>query len=995
MSERAWKEGDAVEGFTVLSCRSLSEYRSCGIRLVHEKTGAEVYHMLNDDTENLFSFNFRTPPTDSTGVPHILEHAVLAGSRRFPVKDPFVALLKGSMQTFLNAMTFPDKTAYPASSQVEKDFYNLMLVYGDAVFFPLLKEEIFKQEGHHLEFTKANDVSSGLKVVGVVYNEMQGNYSSPESIAADWSFRCLFPDTPYGVDSGGNPQHIPELTYEEFIDFHRRYYHPSNCKIFLYGNIATEKHLAFLEEHFLEQFSRVEIDSTIPFQPRWAKPRQVEKTYPVQEKDAVTRKSTVIFNWLSAPITAPLTVTGMKILAEALIGNAGSPLRKALIESQLGEDIAPSSGLETELKELVFSVGLRGTDPRCVESCERVILETLCSLRDHGLPEDVLQGALQRVEFSNREIAGGRGPYGLKLMRKALQGWLHDIEPEMTLKFSRSMEACKEAMARDNQFFTRLLDEQLINNPHRCTFILKPDPKHMEREAARQWAWLKEKEDVLSQQQKQGLLNSVLQLKLFQQTPDPPEQSKKIPFLTLRDLPRQVQRISSEETILSEGVPLYLNDVFTNGIVYIDFAFNTELLPVDDSRMLPLLAAATCGSGLPGVHYSEIARRLSRYTGGFTYNGYASGTAKKAEGKREYALFRLKVLHEYVRPGLDLVKQLLAEADFGDHSRLKDLLLELKNDFRAALIPNGHQFVSMRAGSALSKPLAVEERWKGIAQMMHLAEVSFGLDHNLPDLAARLEYIRTSLLARNNMIVNVTGERQIFEEVAREIDIMASFLAEGSTRGVNGDDHTAMSCGSRGGAESFAVPTTVGYVAKAIKGARVGTAEAGYEAVLSHLLRTGYLWERVRMQGGAYGAFATPYHTEGVFIFASYRDPNIVETLRAYREALTYAKEGAFGDDQIEKAIIGTVGKDEKPIDPGNKGLVHFKRKLAGITDELRQEQRQAILRVNREALSRAAVELLDHFDDGAAVVLSHAQAIRQAGETMKELGEHVVHIPA
>ena len=782
MNYRSWKEGDTVNGFTVLSSRNLPEYRSYGIRLVHDVTGAEVYHLHNEDTENLFSFNFRTPPTDSTGLPHILEHAVLAGSRRFPVKDPFVALLKGSMQTFLNAMTFPDKTVYPASSQVEKDFYNLMEVYGDAVFFPLLKEEIFKQEGHHLEFVDGNDPASGLKVVGVVYNEMLGNYSSPESIAADWSFRSLFPDTPYGVDSGGNPHHIPELTYEQFLNFHRRYYHPSNCKIFLYGHIATEKHLAFLQEQFLEQFSRIEIDSAIPFQPRWSKPRQLEKTYPVQQNGPVTGKSTITINWLGAPITDSLQTTAIKILAEALIGNAGSPLRKALIESQLGEDISPATGLETELKELVFSVGLRGTDPDRVERIEQVVLQTLTSLRDHGLADDIVKAAVQRVEFYNREIAGGRGPYGLKLMRKALQGWLHDEEPETTLEFRRWMEPCKEAIARDKQFFARIIDEHYINNAHRFTFVLRPDPEHLSREAARQAAWLKEKADALSDEQKNSLMTSVQELKRFQETPDPPEQFRKIPFLALHDLPRQVQRISSESTTISGTVPLMLNDVFTNDIVYIDFAFNAAGLTVEDSRMLPLLAAVTCGSGIPGVSYSEMARRLAQYTGGFSYNGYASEEVGTTGGKKQYALFRLKVLREHLQPGLDLVRQLLTEADAGDHGRLKDLLLELKNDFRAALIPNGHQFVSMRAGSALSEGMAIEERWKGISQMMHLREVSAGLEGKLAGLTSWLGRIRSSLLSRDNMLVNVTTSRELFADVSRQIETMVNGLPEGEVQ---------------------------------------------------------------------------------------------------------------------------------------------------------------------------------------------------------------------
>lgn len=984
---------DIPSAFTIIARHDLPEYRSEGLWLAHDRTGAEVYHLFNGDKENLFSFSFRTPPPDSTGVPHILEHAVLAGSRRFPVKDPFVALLKGSMQTFLNAMTFPDKTVYPASSQVEKDLFNLMLVYGDAVFFPLLKEEIFKQEGHHLEPTKSNDPESGLKVVGVVYNEMKGNYSSPEAISGDWSMRSLFPDTPYGCDSGGDPRHIPELTYEQFVGFHQRYYHPSNCRIFLYGNIAPQTYLAFLEENFLGQFERHIVDSALPLQPRWSAPRRLEKTYPILEKDAVAKKSTITVNWLSAPVTDPIMTTAITILTEALVGNAGSPLRKALIDSKLGEDLAPATGLETEIKELAFTVGLRGTDPEQVEPCEQVIMNTLRALRDQGIPDDVLQAAIQRVEFRNREITGGRGPFGLKLMRKALRGWLHDVEPEITLEFNRWMKACKEKIAADRHFLPRLIDEQLLSNMHRSTLLLRPDPEQSKREEQQSAAWLNQKITQFSPQDTQHLLASVQELKRFQETPDPPELFRKIPFLTLADLPREVERIPYEESRIGTDVPLFRHNVFSNGVVYIDLIFDSSHLEEELSRMLPLLGSAVCESGLPGMHYSEVARRLSQYTGGFTGSGYASGEVGNPLGKQERVFFRLKVLREHLAPSLDLVKRLLVEADFTDLDRLKDLVLELRNSFKASLIPNGNQFVSMRAASRLSAAFIVEERWKGITQIDHLVRLSTDLDRNLPHISELLQTARAALFSCNNLLVNVTGEQGSLDEAARELSHMVEFLPIGANERPGYAPASRVSDSFAGEAESFAVPTNVGYVAKALRSARIGTAENGYEAVLSHLLRTGYLWERVRMRGGAYGAFAMPHGTEGVFVFSSYRDPNIVETIEAFRQSLQYAQEGVIDNDQIDKAIIGTVGQDERPLEPGEKGFVNLRRKLAGITDEVRQQRRDVILSVNREALAAAGAQLLAAFDAGPVAVLSNAKAIAEAGNAMKELKERMTEI--
>jgi len=991
---RALEEGETFFGFQVLSLKKLPEFRSTGIRLIHLATGAEVYHLHNEDKENLFSFNFRTPPQDNTGVPHIIEHAVLSGSHRFPLKDPFVALLKGSMQTFLNAMTFPDKTVYPASSMVEKDFYNLMLVYGDAVFSPLLKEEVFKQEGHHVEYTNIEDMKSDLKVVGIVYNEMKGTYSSPESIVADWSFRSLFPETPYGFDSGGTPEDIPQLTYDEFISFHKSYYHPSNCKIFLYGDIPTLKHLDFLQKNFFSDFSKLIIDSAIPFQSRWSAPKRFERTYPVKENDSLNKKSTITINWLTVPVTDPFRVIAFEVLSEVLVGNAGSPLRKVLIESKLGEDIAPATGLETELKELVFTVGIRGTDPQHIEKCEEVVVETLCNLRDKGIEEDLLKAAVQRVEFRNREITGGRGPYGLKLMRKVLRGWLHDTEPETTLEFNRWIKDCKKRVFKDKSFFSHFIEEHLLQNPHRSTLLLRPDPDHSKREEENLHCWLKNLKDSLSKGEKDKIVETVKELKVFQETPDSPELFNKIPFIALKDLPREVERICLEKSSLSQGVPLYFHDIFTNGIIYIDLAFNTKRIWGEHSRLLPLFGKAVCGSGLPGIRYDEVAKMLSLLTGEFACVTSASGTAGNAVGKKEHLFFRLKILKENLVAALDLIKKLLVEADFADVERVKELFLELKNGLKASLIPNGHQFVSVRAGSNLSDALKIEERWKGLSQVNYLSELSTGFDEKIKDVVSSLKEIRGALISRKNLIVNVTSERRFIEDVRRELSQLVSSLPEGEASEDVDEQEKGKKDTFKIEAESFMVSSNVGFVSKALRGAKVGTPENGYEAVLSHFIRTGYLWEKVRMRGGAYGAFAVPYGLEGVFVFSSYRDPNIVETLKAFRESLERVINAKIEDEQIEKAIIGTVGRDEKPLEPGEKGFISLKRIISGITDEIRQKRREVILGVNKDSLSSAAQNLLDDYDKGFVAVMSNKNAILEASRKMEKLQQRIQEVP-
>jgi hypothetical protein len=675
-----------------------------------------------------------------------------------------------------------------------------------------------------------------------------------------------------------------------------------------------------------------------------------------------------------------------EVLSEVLIGNAGSPLRKALIEAKIGEDLSPATGLETELKELVFTAGIRGTDPHCIEKLEEVILNTLSELRDKGIREEDLKSAIHRVEFRNREISGGGAPYGLKLMRKALRGWLHDLEPETTLEFNHEMKRVKKILFEDRGYLPRLIEQQLLLNPHRSTLLVRPDPDHFQRNEKKMIQRLKSIERRLSEKDKNEIVTSTIKLKNFQEKPDPSELVNKIPSLKLRDLPRKVERIPYEVSSLPHDVPLFLHDIFTGGIIYIDLAFNTKEVTREELQFLPLFGKSVCSSGIPGIRYDEVARKLSLYTGGFTYFLSASGKIGNNSGKSEYIFFRFKLLRENLKSALDLIKRLLMEADFEDTERIKDLTLELKNEFKASLIPNGHQFVSLRAASWLSDVLKVEEKWKGIDQVFLLNELSIGIDGKLKDIVSHLKRIRDTLISRKNLIVNVTTERFLFTEVRDELSLLSSSLPKGSDSKPSKESYELGNIKSQTKAESLIIPSNVGYVAKAISGARFGTVENGYEAVLAHFLRTGYLWERVRMRGGAYGAFVVPYDTEGVFVFSSYRDPNIVETLQAFRESLEYVRKSKIDNDQIKKAIIGTVGKEEKPLDPGEKGFINLRRRLCGVTDELREKRREVILEVNNDSLSFSAQKLLEEFDQGFEVVMSNKKAIFEAGKNLQEL---------
>ncbi len=989
------KTGDSYSGFKILSMKELNEYRSTAIRCVHRATGCELLHLANEDRENLFAFCFRTPPRDDTGAPHILEHSVLCGSRRFPLKDPFVVLLKSSVNTYLNAITFPDKTIYPAGSMLEKDFFNLMLVYGDAVFFPLLKNEVFMQEGHHLEFQDLTDPESDLKRVGVVFNEMKGAFSSQEILVAIWSMRSLFPDTPYAYESGGDPQKIPGLSYEQLVQFHSTFYHPSNCKIFLYGNIPTVKQLEFIQENFLKEFSKREIDSKIPLQPRWQEPMFFEKTFPVQEgKTSVERRSSVTMNWLTVPVTDPLKLISFEVLTEILTGNAGSPLHKALLESGLGEDLSPTTGIDSDLKEVIFSVGLRGTDRDKVKEIEGLIIAVLTDLRDGGIDESLIDAALQRIEFRNREIRRGGRPYSIKIMHRALRGWMHGTEPETTLEFTRWMCRFKEKISKDKHYLADLLDEYFINNPHRSTLLAEPDPHQAGREEEESKARLEQIKYTLTEKAKRAIIDDSEKLRRFQRESETSEEINKIPAIDIQDLPLEVEKIPTQTIFQDLGMPVYFHDLFTNGIVYLDIVFDTSGIDEELSVLLPLFCRAVCGCGLSGVPYFEAARRLSLTTGGFYAALSACSPVDLKNGIREHLIFRVKMLENRLSEAILLIWDLITRADFDDLKRIENIILEQRNDLKSSIIPAGHHFTALRAGSRLSKALQIEEHWKGISQLFSLAELTTGLKEKLKELVSSLKRLREILISKDRLILNLTFDSYGYPEgrVKDELYPLIQSLPSGNrfypAQPESGKVNLKIKF------ESIISSSKVGCVSKAIPCARYGTKESAHESILSHFLRTGFLWEHIRMRGGAYGAFAMPNGLEGIFTFSSFRDPNIVDTFQAYRGALRYARDGDISEEELEKAVIGTIGQEDRPLDPGEKGFVALKRILYGITDDLRQRRKGYMMSIRRGDLAGAADNLLKSFDKGCSVVLSNRRALEKEGREMKELLDTITEVP-
>jgi hypothetical protein len=986
--------GDRLHGFTVVSVQDIEEYRGVGIRLRHEATGLDLYHLLNDDRENLFAFAFKTPPRDNTGAAHIVEHAVLSGSQRFPIKDPFLALMKGSLNTFMNAMTYPDKTVYPAATTVKSDYYNLMQVYGDAVFRPLLRREVFHQEGRRLEI----DENGSPQVKGIVFNEMKGSYSSFESIVGEWSYRSVFSNSPYYFDSGGHPAEIPDLRYEDFQHYHSTYYHPSNCRVFLYGNIPTEEQLEFLQSEFLAGFSQGASAEDIPVQQRWSEPREMEIKGPLSEdEEGEEAKTTIIINWLLGSAVDPLELLSSQILSDMLLGYSGTPLQKAVNESELGEDMAPASGLETDVAEAVFTVGLRGTDQQKKEQFRDLVLGELERLAREGLPRDLVEGSIRRVEFRNREIKGGV-PFGLRLMGRALRGWLHGRDPEATLEFTPHMEELKRRYRTEERFFERMIEEKLLHNPHRCTVTVVPDRRyHRELNQAIEQR-VNQITRGMDEEQRRELQDDVAAFRSFQETPDRQEDRETIPRVSRQELPEDIPLIDTREGEV-QGVPFYSHDLYTNGIVYVDWAFDLRGLSREERQLLPLLGKMIVSSGLPGESYDRVARRMALSTGGIYPYLEESPKVGGGEDYLELMLFRLKSLETSAEEALQLLLELLMQAEISDVKRLRELLLELRNDMRSAVIPSGHSFASLRARSRLCRASAVEEEWRGIEQLIFLNGFDPREESALQELGSRMEQVRRKLLTRSRMLINVTAEGEWISTVREQIrerleqipagtrldETAASGEAgppagESSVRtGSAAQEASPEDTGERIDWEGLEIPAAVGYAALAMPGAGFGNPAHPLQVLIAHLLKTDYLWEKIRMNGGAYGAGAAAHGLEGLFSFFSYRDPAAADSLEVFLRGVEEIAAGKFTAEDLEQAVISVVGTELRPHSPGEKSLIGLRRRLLGITDELRREKRRGLLAAETGDLREEARALERRSAEAVRVVLASRETVEEA----------------
>ncbi|MBN2499182.1 MAG: insulinase family protein [Anaerolineales bacterium] len=954
-----------IHGFELLKDQEIPELNTKARYFRHVKTGAELISLENNDENKVFSINFRTPPEDSTGVAHILEHSVLNGSDKYPVKEPFIELVKGSLQTFVNAFTFSDKTCYPCASQNLQDFYNLIDVYVDAVFHPLLQPHILDQEGWHYEL---DDPNGTMIYKGVVFNEMKGAYSDPDDLLGDRAQQSLFPGHIYGLDSGGDPKVIPDLTYEQFKAFHDTFYHPSNTYIFFYGDDPADERLRLMDA-YLQGFEHLDVHSDIPLAAPFESPKAVTLPYAAGEGED---SSYLTVNWLMDEHKDPELTLSLGILDHILLGTPASPLRKALIDSGLGEDLA-GGGLEEHLRQMVFCTGLKGIAKADAGKVETLIDETLAELAKNGIDPDTVAASVNTIEFLLRENNTGAFPRGLLLMLRSLWFWLYGHDPLAPLAFEEPLKAIKAKLDGGDKYFEGLIQQYLIDNHHRTTLLLEPDPELNQRDDAAEAAKLAEIQAGMSAEELQAVVENTKQLKQIQETPDSPEALATLPVLKLEDLDKYNQPIPLDVLDLGGSRVLY-HDLFTNGILYLDVGFNLHTLPQEYIPYVGLFGRALVEIGTEAQDFVKLSQRIGRDTGGIQPAVFTAANRDSKESAA-YLFLRGKSTVDQTDKLLGILEDVLLTVKLDNQERFRQMVLEEKADQEAQLVPRGHIVVNNRLKSKFDEAGWLTEQMGGVDYLFFLRELETKVEQDWAGVLADLEAVKAALINRATMLCNVTVDGANWVTTEPQLN---AFLAHIPLKDVPTVDWQP----NYGAAnEGLAIPAQVNFVGKGANLYDLGYELDGSIAVINGYLGTTYLWEKLRVQGGAYGGFSTFDMRSGIFNFLSYRDPNLLGSIQNYDGTAEFLRGLDLSKEELVKSIIGAIGNIDQYRLPDAKGYTSMARYLTGVDDEYLQQYRDEVLGTT-EADFKALARVLDQVKEkGRVVVLGSAEDIASANQ--------------
>ncbi len=929
--------------YEILDEHRVEDVQSDGFILRHKKSGARIAILSNNDDNKVFYIGFRTPPEDETGVPHIIEHTTLCGSKKFPVKDPFIELAKGSLNTFLNAMTYPDKTVYPVASCNDQDFKNLMDVYLDAVFNPNITkyEEIFKQEGWHYELTGKDDE---LKINGVVYNEMKGAYSSPDEVLSSQIYRSLFPDNTYSKDSGGNPEYIPKLTYEAYLDFYHKYYHPSNSYIYLYGDMDVVERLEWLDKEYLSLYDYKKVNSEINKQPAFDEIKNVEAQYSITMDDSQENKTYLSYNRVVGDTLDEMLYQAFDVLDYALVSSPGAPVKQALIDAGIGDDVYGS--YDAGILQPVFSFVAKNANASQADEFESIIESTLKEVVKTGINKEALLAGINSSEFKFREADFGQFPKGLLFGLNCLDSWLFDdMKPFIHLECLGTFAKLRKAV--DTDYFEKLIQEYLLDNTHGSSVTVKPK-RGLGNE--REEALAKELSDYkasLSDEEIKKLIEDTEHLKKYQEEPSSDEDLRKLPMLTRADMKKNAMPFSNIEDELLD-VKVVRHDIESNGIDYISFLFDADDFAQSELGYLGFFTNALGLVSTEKYSYTDLANATNIYTGGIS-----TGTASHPDIKdRNNFVFKfevkLKVLEKNLDKALELMEQMLLTSDFTDTKRLGELVAQIKARLQANLSSSGHLVAAMRSMSSFSRYALYQDELKGVAFYRSICRIEKELSESPKSVSDKLAAIAKKLFARNRMLISFTGNNEAYGNAKPSLEKVIAGFDKMSVVGNQAEVHfnTAK--------EAFIDASQIQYVAKTGDFICEGYEYTGALRLLRIILSYDYLWINVRVKGGAYGCMNT-FLRSGESYFVSYRDPNLSDTLDVYDRIPEYIKSFSPDERDMTKYIIGTFSALDTPMNPEAKGSRSLSAYLEGITYEQIQKERNEILNAQPEDIRRLA----------------------------------------
>jgi Zn-dependent M16 (insulinase) family peptidase len=974
--------GDRVNHYLIKRVVALAPIDSFFYELEHIKTGARHVHVSRTDAENTFSVAFKTVPTDSTGVAHILEHTVLCGSNRFPVRDPFFSMLKRSLSTFMNAFTASDWTMYPFSTQNRKDFFNLIDVYLDAVFFPKLDELSFKQEGHRLEIEgvfKADDPDRfRLVYKGVVYNEMKGAMSSPDQVMIRSLQKQLYPSTTYHFNSGGDPAEIPSLTYGQLKKFHRRHYHPSNAFFYTYGNLPLADTLAVIHETVLKKFKRITPRTEVPRQSRWRKPRAGTSAYPLQPGEDPAQKCQVCVAWLTADIKNSFEVLTLSLLEQVLLGNSAAPLRKALIDSGLGSALSDGSGFDADNRDTSFASGLKDVEEASAEKIEAIIFAVLADLANKGIDRQLIDSAIHQIEFHRKEITNTPYPYGIKLLLTFAGAWLHGGDPVKILKFEDNLKKLRKRMEQDS-FFENQLRKYFLNNAHRIRLTMVPDQQLEFNETARVQDELEKIKQNLSRSKMDKIRQEAKALQLQQEAV---ADVSCLPTLQIEDIPASVPTIIETAFDPKSSVTVYNQP--TSGILYFTASSGTGVLPRELIPWAPFFCYALTRAGTSLHDYTEMARRIDAYTGGVGLATHARTRYDQSRACLPFISFSGKCLVRNQEKMFEIIQELITHFDFSDHSRLKSLLNEYRAGLQSMIVHNGHRLAISVASRNFSPARALSESWSGIHQLKTIKQMTDNLSaERLSALSRDLMQIGNLLFTRNNFQMALIGDESSLMPAGNSAAAIFEQLRYGKHDGFG---PPRIRPGSEILREGWSTSTAVSFVALTFETVRITHADAPALAVISKLLRSMYLHREIREKGGAYGGFAIYSPEDGLFCFGSYRDPRIVETLKVYNAAADFIRTGNYSAEDVKEAILQVCSEIDKPDPPGPAARKAFYRKIVSLSDEIRSRFKTRLLALKRRDVKQTAEKYFDIQSGRCAVaVISNQEKLKDANQQLAD----------